>query len=453
MPEFMKLKRHDKQSPKEPKKLLSHHNPVERQPDKKPKFSLFKIFKRKGDRQLESPAKPAKPRFRLSLFKRKIGNEKKSELPLNNQEEENKKPKFLLRIFKRKKVEGRIEHFKKKAKKREKILAEAHERRHKLKFYLERAGLGFNPESLPRKFFNVCVFVNLGISAFLIYHFSVTFGITWATILMSIVTLWILIFVVMLFLMWVLFYIAVDLKIFKRKVDIEDVLPDFLQLTASNIKAGMTIDRALWYAVRPRFGVLAREIETVAKETMKGDDLRDALQKFADKYDSVLLKRSISLLIEGIDAGGEIGELLNKIAINIQENKIMRREMAANVTTYVIFISFATVAAAPVLSALAGLLIRVISNLGTSLGGVSSAAASTGFGISFSGSGIEYSDFRIFVIISLMITSFFSSIIIATIQKGSAKYGFKYIPIFMITTISLFLIADRLLGGLLGVFF
>ena len=69
----------------------------------------------------------------------------------------------------------------------------------------------------------------------------------------------------------------------------------------------MTIDKALWYAVRPKFGVLANEIETVAKETMKGEDLKIALQKFADKYDSILLKRSISLLSEGIDAGGEIG--------------------------------------------------------------------------------------------------------------------------------------------------
>jgi len=55
----------------------------------------------------------------------------------------------------------------------------------------------------------------------------------------------------------------------------------------------MTIDRALWYAVRPRFGVLANEIEIVAKETMRGQDLKIALQNFADKYDSILLKNKI----------------------------------------------------------------------------------------------------------------------------------------------------------------
>jgi len=52
----------------------------------------------------------------------------------------------------------------------------------------------------------------------------------------------------------------------------------------------------------------------------------------------------------------------------------------------------------------------------------------------------------------LIITSFFSSIIIATIKKGNAKLGFKYIPLFIAITVTLFLIADSLIGKLLGVF-
>ena len=364
---------------------------------------------------------------------------KKKVAPLNNEK-------------KAKKEESLIEHFKKEGKKKLKRSEVLQERKRRIKNYFERAGLVVNPISLSKDIFNICVLVNLAISTFLIYHFSVTYGITWKTILVSIATLWILVFIILLFALWIIFYVAVDLKIFKRKVDIEEVLPDYLQLTASNIKAGMTIDRALWYAVRPRFGVLANEIETVAKETMRGEDLKSALQKFADKYESVLLKRSISLLIEGIDAGGEIGNLLNKIAINIQENKIMRQEMAANVTTYIIFITFATVTAAPVLFALSGVLIKVITHLGTSLGDVANASAAGGFAISFSGSGIKYSDFRIFAVVSLLITSFFSAVIVATIKKGDAKLGFKFIPLFMIVTVTLFFIADSVLGKLVGTF-
>src|SRR3990167_2189912 len=273
-----------------------------------------------------------------------------------------------LNFFKRRgepERESRIEFFKKKLKKGVERRELAQQRKHRLRYYLERSGLGIDTGKLSKRLFNLCILINLAISFYLMYYFSSNLGITWGTVAAAMITLWMLIFVVILFVLWVLFYIVVDLKIFKRKIDIEDVLPDFLQLTASNIKAGMTIDRALWYAVRPRFGVLAKEIETVAKETMRGEDLKTALRKFSDKYDSVLLKRSISLLIEGIEAVGEIGDLLNKIAINVQENKLMRKEMSANVTTYIIFISFSTVLAAPVLFALAGILIKVISNLGS----------------------------------------------------------------------------------------
>jgi len=349
-------------------------------------------------------------------------------------------PKFnIFEHLHRKKSEkkkGKIELFKKKAEKKKSKIAVIQERRHKFKFYLERAGLVIDPHNLSKKLFTLCVVINLIISAVLIYHFSTNFGITWTTILISIATVWILIFASLLIIFWVMFYLVVDLRIFKRKLDIEDVFPDFLQLTASNIKSGMTIDRALWYAVRPRFGVLAKEIEIVAKETMRGQDLKIALQNFADKYDSILLKRSISLLIEGLESGGQIGNLLNKIAVNIQENKIMKKEMASNITTYVIFISFASVLAAPALFALSGVLITVIGGLGESLGGPTSGS---GLAISFSGAGISIGDFKIFAITSLVITSFFSAVIVSTMKHGNIKEGIKYIPIFIIVSVSIFL--------------
>ncbi|MBL7055032.1 type II secretion system F family protein [Candidatus Woesearchaeota archaeon] len=377
--------------------------------------------------------------FNLKIFKKK--EEKKA-----------KDKDSELKNLKENPKETRIEYFKKQAKKREAKRIIAQEKRHRLKFYIEKAGLGTNHKIISKRLFNLCVFINLAISAYLIYYFSVNFGYTWNKIVTAMLSLWVFVFTILLFTMWAIFYLSLDLKVFKRKIDIEDVLPDFLQLTASNIKAGMTIDRALWYAVRPRFGVLAKEIEQVAKETMSGKDLKQALQDFAAKYNSVVLKRSISLLIEGIEAGGEIGNLLIKISANIQETKIMKQEMSANVTTYVIFISFASVTAAPFLFALSGVLIQVIHGLGSTMGNVG-GAASTGMALSFKGTGIGYSDFRIFAVVTLLITSFFSASIIATIKKGNIKAGFKYIPVFMISSISLYFIAQSILNLTLGMFF
>lgn len=360
-------------------------------------------------------------------------------------------------IFKKKdnsaQPEKRIEFFKKKFNKAQQKKIKAQERKQRLKDYIEKSGFQVNLQKLYKAFFNIAIAVNLVISAFLIYYFSVTYGITWASVIAAMIVLWVLIFVLLIIALWLMFYLAVDLRIFKRKGDIEEVLPDFLQLTASNINAGMTIDRALWFAVRPRFGVLAKEIETIAKETMSGADLRAALEKFASRYDSVILKRAVNMINEGVQAGGKIGDLLNRIALDIQDQKAMLKEMSANVTTYVIFITFAAVAAAPFLFALSGILIQVVGNLGSAFGGTSSAAAAAGIPLTFSGTGVTQTDFKIFAVVSLTLTSLFSAMMNSTIKKGNIKSGVKYILIFIAISLSLYLVAQNIGGKLLGLFF
>ena len=272
-------------------------------------------------------------------------------------------------------------------------------------------------------------------SAFLLSYYFILLGVTLTlgTILMHI-------------LIWIIFFFFIDIKIFNRSRKIEKVLPDFLQISAENIRAGMGIEKALWYAVRPNFGVLAKEIEVVAKEVMSGKELVLALQEFITRYDSNILKRSINLLIEGIKSGGEIGELLNKIAENIQETDIMKKDMSANVSTYAIFISFATIVAAPILFALSGQLLNIVTQIFASIN--LNSSSSSKMPISFSGVGLSYADYMIFAIVTLSISSFFSAIIVATIKKGNAKYGLKQIPIYIAVSILIFLFLSKVMGGL-----
>ena len=346
-----------------------------------------------------------------------------------------------------KSIEERVRLYRKLQQQRKKKLMTEH-KRNRLKYYSQKAGFVVESHKLSRIIFNLCVFLNLIISFYLIYRFStdLKYGVLYVSFIMFLV--WIVLFVVLLLMLWLLFYLITDIRIFKRRIGIEDVLADFLQLTSANIRAGMPIDRALWYAVRPQFGVLASEIEMVAKETMSGEDLEEALKRFSEKYDSLMLRRSINLLIEGIAAGGEIGDLLTKISIDIQESRTMKKELSANVTTYVIFISFATIVAAPLLFALSSHLLFIVSNLMLKLDVPSGI---TTFSINFSGGpGISIKDFRIFAITCLVITSYFSSVIIATIKKGEIKAGVKYIPMFIVSTIVLFLIFSLVISKLFG---
>ena len=370
-------------------------------------------------------------KFRLvDTKKKKIEDEKLSE-----ELEKAKKVREAIRLRKLKKKQERRQERKK----------------HNLEYYLTKAGIVLEPRKVVKRVFNVSVVINLLLSAYIVYYFSTHEGFTMTYIIIMMIILWVILFAGLIFVVWLLLFILLDLKMLKRKLDLEEVLPDFLQLTASNVKSGMPIDQSLWYAVRPRFGILANEIEIVAKETMSGVDLDEALKKFSAKYDSPTLKRTISLMIEGIRAGGEIADLIMKIATDIQDTKIMKKEMAASVTTYVIFIGFATILASPFLFGLAGQLIVIIKSLtaGMDLG----AAASGGsIGISLKGGGISIRDFRIFSIVMLTITSTMSAAIISTIQKGNVKEGIKYIPMFVIITLILYFVVsfgiEKLFSGM-----
>lgn len=256
------------------------------------------------------------------------------------------------------------------------------------------------------------------------------------------------------FISWAVFFIYVDVKIYNRRKEIEQVFPDFLQLAAANINAGMPIDRALWFAIRPKFGILAKEMESVAKATMVGENLGKALIDFSNKYDSVMIKRALNLLLEGLDSGGEIGRLLIKVANNMRETEILKKEMASSVTTYVIFILFATLGAAPFLFGLTTELIVIMTSILSNINIGEGTSSFGGMGSMIgSGNTVSIIDYQIFAITSISLSCVFAAVIISVIQKGDAQESLKNIPVYVIIGISLYFIAFKAMNILLGGFF
>ena len=251
-------------------------------------------------------------------------------------------------------------------------------------------------------------------------------------------------------LLWTFFFVYIDLRIMKRKKEIESVFPDYLHLTAANISSGMPIDRALWYAIRPRFGVLAKEMEEVAKSTLVGEKLDKALIDFSEKYDSVAIKRSFNLLLEGLNSGGEVGDLLRRIADNMMETEIMKKDMASSVTTYVIFIMFATLGAAPFLFGLTTQLIVIMSSIFSTIDLGESGQGGIGLMSGGSADIISLFDYQVFAITSICISSIFAAIIISVIQKGNTKEAIKNIPIFIPVGVGNYLVSYYIMRLFLG---
>ncbi len=327
------------------------------------------------------------------------------------------------------------------------------QRKRRLAEYIEKAGLDIDPQKVPKAIFFGSIVLTVISAIITIIRFLMlgdTIGRTmvyaFLVITVGFIAYWLL--------LWLLFEVYLDIKMFRRKLELEEVLPDFLQLTSSNIRAGMPIDRALWFAVRPRFGVLAREIENVAKRTLSGEELEAALVDFAKKYDSPMLIRSIYLLNEGMAAGGDIGDLLNKIALNIMEMRTMKRDMSANVTTYVIFITFAAIIASPVLFALSNQLLEIVQTIAADVGSEGAAASGTGgMSLGLDKDAINQTDYFYFTLITIFFSSLFAAIIVSTIKKGNVKEGAVYIPVYIIVAIVAFFIANHIMSSLFGSMF
>ncbi|MEM3364692.1 MAG: type II secretion system F family protein [Candidatus Micrarchaeia archaeon] len=236
-----------------------------------------------------------------------------------------------------------------------------------------------------------------------------------------------------------------------RRREIESVLPDFLQLSAANVRAGLPVEQALWRAATPEFGVLSKEVQIAMKRTFSGESLSDSLTYLANRFNSKYLMRTVSVLKFGIASGGEIGEIMERTAADLRKMQILYKEASSSMIMYVIFISFAALIGAPFLFAISYKLIATLSAVWAHLPPTQDYSS---FGlVSFSPPQITPDDFKLFAILSIMVTSVFASFILAVIQSGSPRDGLKLLPFFLIAGIGLLLIFMGVINSLLSSLF
>lgn len=240
----------------------------------------------------------------------------------------------------------------------------------------------------------------------------------------------------------------------KRAAEVDEILPDALQLMAANIRAGMTTERAIWLSARPEFGPLEDEIHRVSSKVMGGKPLSKSLQEMTGRIDSDLLDRAVKLMTEGIRSGGEMATLLDETAGDIRTAQNMKKKVKANVTMYSMFIVFASVLGAPLLFALSVYFIEVTSSLWV---GEMASADMGGMGgsmMSMEGPDIDPSTLKLFSIGAISVTTFFGGMIIGMIQEGNSTSGLKYSPFMLAAGLAVFFIANivvtKVFGGFVG---
>jgi Flp pilus assembly protein TadB len=297
--------------------------------------------------------------------------------------------------------------------------------RPKLRLYLEKAGI----YDIPYHWFGVLFYISLAITTILYLYFWQSFFLKLSVIKLLFYTFmfWFLVELAFALTMMGGVYIYIDIQIFKRTQAMELVLADFLSLFNDNLKTGMTVDKALWRAIKPEFGVLANEIKITSKQVMTGQDIINALEKFVDKYDSVTMRRAFSLVTESMRGGGELSDTIERVIDDIKKTAALKERMVANSVSFTIFITAIVMGIAPLLFSLSYYLLKMIDTFSKSI--ISTPSLGTVMGSIKTA--IALSDFKLFAILALLTVAFFAAMIISIINKGDIRGGIKYVPTFM----------------------
>src|SRR3989338_10958016 len=96
------------------------------------------------------------------------------------------------------------------------------------------------------------------------------------------------------FIIYIALYFWLLINADKKAKFIEEVLPDALQLMASNLRAGFTTDRALLLLASSEFGPLQEELNIVGKEITAGKPIDESLLRITKRVKSTELNMTIN---------------------------------------------------------------------------------------------------------------------------------------------------------------
>ncbi|MFB6075838.1 MAG: type II secretion system F family protein [Candidatus Aenigmatarchaeota archaeon] len=250
-----------------------------------------------------------------------------------------------------------------------------------------------------------------------------------------------------------LVYIILVLTADSRAGTVEEILPDALLLMAANIRAGMSMDRAIWLSARPEFGPLEEEIKRVGRRVFSGSNMEKALLDMKTRIKSDIMDRAVRLITEGIKSGGEMAHLLEETASDIRNSQAMQKEVKSNVMMYSMFIIFASVLGSPLLFSISLYFVETTNELwGAQMAGSQEGFEKMGGFIKMEGPQVTIGELQLFSVACILLTTISGSLLIGLIQNGETKTGLKYAPMMAGGGLAVFFISKFLVTSIFGAF-
>ncbi len=116
----------------------------------------------------------------------------------------------------------------------------------------------------------------------------------------------------------------------KRKTEIQRTLPDFLDMLASTVAAGLAFNAALTYAQEVAVGPLGEEISATLSEVRLGRSRADALRSMAGRVRQDQFSTFVTAVVQAERLGSNLGLVLRELAEDVRNARMTRAEELAN---------------------------------------------------------------------------------------------------------------------------
>ncbi len=199
----------------------------------------------------------------------------------------------------------------------------------------------------------------------------------------------------------------------------EEMFLEFARSLVESVKAGTPISKSIINIRNKPFGVLSENIKKLANQISLGIPLKAALEVFSRDINNKTVSRSIVLIGQAEQAGGDIGQILQAVANAVSMSDKLKKERLASINTlvvqgYIIFFVFIII------------ILVMQFKIVPMVSGMADVGTIEGVGITISGEPINPQDISNAFLYLLLIQGFFNGLTIGKLSEGDMKAGVKH---------------------------
>jgi flagellar protein FlaJ len=217
----------------------------------------------------------------------------------------------------------------------------------------------------------------------------------------------------------------------RRISKLEAEFPAMIRDISLSVKSGMTLKGAMSMAAGGQYGALTKAIKQMDNAISWGVSFDDALLYFARKYPTTLIRRTVFTLLEASRMGGQLGEILEGVATDVEETKALEKRRNSETKPYlmVCYISYFVFLA--VIMIMSYVFLPMMKEASEATSG---AALPSGMG-KFAVSDADMAKYNILFFHALVIQGFFAGIVTGKMAEGKVVAGLKHSVFFIIVAV------------------